>query len=92
MKIRKFYAQTVKPIMDGKTNILGLRKEIEEKEAQAILEKFFVAEKGSNAELVKAEAWTLILKGEQVTVNDTCITSHLFNVADKRVHNPTAKI
>lgn len=88
MKIRKFYTQTNRVVdgPKGKLNVLGLRKEIKEKEAQAILDNFF-SQEASNAETVKAQAWALILKGEQVTVNDICISSLLFNVPDKRIAN-----
>lgn len=79
MKIRKFYIQTVKPMTLGNKQLLGLRKEIQEDEARKILDNFFKDENSTNAQQVKAEAWAYIIKGEQVTVNDSCISSHVFN-------------
>ena len=89
MKIRKFYKQEVGKIQGpGELlNILGPKTEIEEKEAQDFLDVFFDNHINENSQTVKAEAWSLILEGEQVTINENCISSKVFTVKDKRIAN-----
>jgi|GEM_PF-4266488 len=87
MKIRKFYKQQVFQ-MEGpgkKLNFLGEKSEISEAEAQQELDAFFNGHEADNAEKVKAQAWTSILTGKEVSFNETCISSRLFTVADKRI-------
>lgn len=95
MKIRKFYKQVVKQI-DGpkeKLNFLGEKIEISEAEAQKHLDVFFDGHQfPKKAARVKAQAWTLILNGEDVSFNETCITSRLFTVADKRIASRTSTV
>ena len=87
MKIRKFYKQQVSQIQGPKEklNFLGAKTEIEEKEAQELLDAYFDNHKSSKAQSVKAEAWALILQGEDVSIKETCISSRLFTVSDKRI-------
>lgn len=88
MKIRKFYKQEVNQIQGpkGMLNVLGPKTEIEEKDAQNILETFFKeGQDNPNAQKVKAEAWTHIVKGETVTVEETCLSSKVFTISDKRI-------
>ena len=87
MKIRKFYKQEVHQV-DGpgkKLNFLGEKNEITEAEAQQQLDAFFDEHEADNAEKVKAYAWTSILNGKEISFDNTCISSRLFTVADKRI-------
>lgn len=93
LKIRKFFKKQVHQIEGpkGKINFLGDKIEITEAEAQKALDDYFDNHpKEKKAAKVKAEAWTLILNGDDVSFNGTCLSSKIYKTSEKRIVARTA--